>query len=60
MLIRDQAAYVHAATSAMLTGAPFASLADWAAQRKAEEEAAKVVSFADMRAKLRPVDKDCP
>jgi hypothetical protein len=50
----DQAAYVRAATGAMLTGTPFESLADWAAQRRAEEEAAKVISFAAMRAKLRP------
>jgi len=38
----------------MLTGQSFESLADWAAQQKAEEAAAKVVSLADMRAKLRP------
>jgi hypothetical protein len=42
------------AASAALFGTPFESLADWAAQRKAEEAAAKVVSFADMREKLRP------
>ena len=54
MLIVDQAAYVRAATDAMRTGKPFESLAD-ACRRKAEEEAtAKVVSFADMREKLRP------
>jgi hypothetical protein len=49
---RDE--YTHAAASAALFGTPFESLADWAAQRKAEEAAAKVVSFADMREKLRP------
>jgi hypothetical protein len=54
MLIVDRDAYVRAATGAMLTGTPFESLADWAAQEKAKAEAAKVVSFADMRAKLRP------
>jgi hypothetical protein len=42
--------YARAATSAALLGTPFKSLADWAA----EVEAAKVVSFADMRKKLRP------
>ena len=46
--------YAHAAASAVLFGTPFESLADWAAQQKAQEEAAKVVSFADMREKLRP------
>jgi hypothetical protein len=49
---RDE--YAHAAASAALFGTPFESLADWAAQQKAKEEAAKVVSFADWRAKLRP------
>jgi hypothetical protein len=56
--IADREAYVRAATGAMLTGQPFESLADWAAQRRAKEEAAKIVSFADMCAKLRPADKD--
>jgi hypothetical protein len=62
MFIVDRDAYVRAATGAMLTGTPFESLADWAARQKAEEAAAKVVSFADMRARLRPADKDqdCP
>jgi hypothetical protein len=49
---RDE--YAHAAAKAVLFGTPFESLADWAAQQKAQEEAAKVVSFADMREKLRP------
>jgi hypothetical protein len=31
------------------------SLADWAAQEKAKEEAAKIVNLADMRARLRPL-----
>jgi hypothetical protein len=54
MLIVDRDAYVRAATGAMLTGEPFESLADWAAQEKAKAEAAKVVSFASWREKLRP------
>jgi hypothetical protein len=52
---RDE--YAHAAVSAALFGTPigsFESLADWAAQQKAKEEAAKVVSFASWREKLRP------
>jgi hypothetical protein len=49
---RDE--YAHAAASAVLFGTPFESLADWAVQQKAEAAAAKVISFADMRAKLRP------
>jgi hypothetical protein len=50
---RDE--YARAAASAALFGTPFESLAAWAAQQKAEEEAAKkVVSLADMREKLRP------
>jgi hypothetical protein len=54
MFIVDRDYYVRAATGAMLTGEPFESLADWAAEQKAKEEAAKVVSFASWRAKLRP------
>jgi hypothetical protein len=50
---RDE--YARAAASAALFGTPFDSLADWASQQKAEEEAAKVVSFASWREKLRPV-----
>jgi hypothetical protein len=49
---RDE--YARAAASAALFGAPFESLADWAARQKAAEEAAKVVNFADWRMKLRP------
>jgi hypothetical protein len=54
MFIADRDYYVRAATGAMLTGEPFESLTDWAAQQKAKEEAAKVVSFASWREKLRP------
>jgi hypothetical protein len=50
----DRDHYFRAAAGAMLTGAPFESLADWAAQEKAKEAGAKAVSFADWRAKLRP------
>jgi hypothetical protein len=49
---RDE--YAHAAASAALFGAPFESLADWAAERRAKEDAAKVIDLADMRMKLRP------
>ena len=45
---------VRAAERAILLGRPLESLADWAARTIAEEAAAKVVSFADMRDKLRP------
>jgi hypothetical protein len=44
----------HHASRAMLLGRPFESLADWAARDLAEKVAAKVVNFADMRAKLKP------
>jgi hypothetical protein len=54
VFIVDRDYYVRAARDAMLTGTPFESLADWAAQQKAKEEAAKVVSFASWREKLRP------
>ena len=54
MLIVDQNVYARAAAVAMLTGEPFESLADWAAQEKAKAEAAKVVSLASWRMKLRP------
>jgi hypothetical protein len=48
-------AYVRAATDAMLTGRPFETLVDACRRQASEEEAAKkVVSFADMRMKLRP------
>ena len=54
MFIIDLNAYVRAATGAMLTGAPFETLVDACRRQVAEEAAAKVVSFADMRTKLRP------
>jgi hypothetical protein len=54
MFITDRNAYVRAATHAILTGTPFESLADWAAQQKAKEAAAKIVQFGDWREKLRP------
>jgi hypothetical protein len=54
MLIADRDAYVRAATGAMLTGTPFETLVDVCRRQAAEEAAAKVVSFADMREKLRP------
>jgi hypothetical protein len=49
---RDE--YARAAAAAALFGTPFESLAGWAARTVAEEAAAKVVSLADMREKLRP------
>jgi hypothetical protein len=54
MFIVDRDAYVRAATGAMLTGQPFETLVDACRRQAAEEAAAKVVSFADMRMKLRP------
>jgi hypothetical protein len=46
--------YLCAATGAMLAGQPFESLVDACRRRAAEDAAAKIVSFADMRKKLRP------
>jgi hypothetical protein len=46
--------YVRAATAAMLTGKPFETLVDACRRHSAEIEAAKIVSLADMRRKLRP------
>ena len=54
MFIVGRDAYVRAATGAMLTGAPFETLADACRRQAAEEAAAKIVSMADMRRKLRP------
>jgi hypothetical protein len=54
MLITYRDAYERAATVAMLTGKPFESLADACRRQAAEIEAGKIVSFADMRRKLRP------
>jgi len=53
-MLMSEDAYLRAAVSAKLLGTPFVSLVD-AVHRQAEEEAAaKVVSIADMRRKLRP------
>jgi hypothetical protein len=55
MLTSDRdALYVRAATFAMLTGKPFETLIDAVHRHSAEVEAGKIVSFADMRRKLRP------
>jgi hypothetical protein len=54
MFIVDRDSYVRAAAGAMLTGRPFETLADACRRQAAEEEAAKVVSLAEMRVKLRP------
>jgi hypothetical protein len=54
MFIIDRNAYVRAATGAMLTGEPFETLVDACRRQAAEEAAAKVVSLADKREKLRP------
>jgi hypothetical protein len=54
MFIVDRDAYVRAAAGAMLTGEPFETLVDACRRQAAEEAAAKVVSLADMRTKLRP------
>ena len=54
MSISDQEVYERAAYRAALLGTPFETLADWAARKIAAEATAKVVSFADMREKLRP------
>ena len=55
MFIIDRDAYVRAATGAMLTGEPFETLVDACRRQVAEEAAAKIVSLADMRTKLRPL-----
>jgi hypothetical protein len=54
MLIIDRDFYVRAATGAMLIGKPLETLVDACRRQAAEEAAAKVISLADMRAKLRP------
>jgi hypothetical protein len=54
MFVVDRDAYVRAATGAMLRGQPFETLVDACRRHAAEEADAKVVSFADMREKLRP------
>jgi hypothetical protein len=53
-MIADRDAYVRAATHAMLTGTPFETFVDACRRQAAEEATTKVVSFADMREKLRP------
>lgn len=53
-------AYLQAACSAALFGTPFKTLADAAREQAAEEAARKVVSFADMRRKLRPPEAGTP
>ena len=45
---------MRAANRANLLGTPFECLADYIHRIAAEEAAAKVVNFAEMRAKLRP------
>ena len=54
LIITGRDEYANAAAAAVLFGTPFESLADWAAQEKAKDEAAKVVDFAAMRMTLRP------
>jgi hypothetical protein len=54
MFIVDRDAYVRAATGAVLAGKPFETLVDACRRHAAEEAAAKVINFADMRMKLRP------
>ena len=54
MFIVDRDAYARAAAGAMLTGAPFETLADACHRQAAEVDAAKIVSISDMRRKLRP------
>jgi hypothetical protein len=56
MLITHRDSYERAAYRAALLGEPFESLADYIHRIAAEEAAAKVVSFADMRDKLRPTE----
>jgi hypothetical protein len=54
MFVIDRNAYVRAATHAILTSQPFETLVDACRRQAAEEATTKVVSFADMREKLRP------
>jgi hypothetical protein len=54
MPIADREAYVRAATGAMLTGKPFETFVDACRRQAAEEAAAKIINFADWRARLRP------
>jgi hypothetical protein len=50
----DRDEYVRAATHAMLRGEPFETLVDACRRQAAEVAAAKVVSIAAARARLRP------
>jgi hypothetical protein len=50
----DQEAYYRAAAEAALMGTPFKTLVDTVREMAEEQAAAKIVSFADMRRKLRP------
>jgi hypothetical protein len=60
MFIVDRAIYVRAATDAVLTGKPFETLADACRRQASEVDAAKIVSLADLRAKLRPANLQPP
>jgi hypothetical protein len=51
----DQEAYYRAAAAAALFDTPFETLVDVVRKQAAEEAAAKVVSLASWREKLRPV-----
>ena len=51
---RAQEAYMRGAERAILLGEPFECLFDYVRRIAAEEAAAKVVSFAERREKLRP------
>jgi hypothetical protein len=54
MIATGKDEYMRAATSAVLLGTPFETLADWSGRTKAEEAAAKIVDIAVARARLRP------
>jgi hypothetical protein len=53
-------AYARAAAYAALFGTPFKSLADAVREQAEREAAAKIVSFADMRRRLRPTNATDP
>ena len=54
MFVIDEGALVRYHARLYFEGRPAQGLADWAAQQKAKEAAAKVVNLADFRARLRP------
>jgi hypothetical protein len=54
MFVVDRDSYVRTVTAAMLRGQPLESFADACRRHADEEAAAKVVSLADWRARLRP------